>query len=58
MSNFVRDVFEVLIQELNFFGRDAASVSEAPTPPVEVLPYAFSLGGSTGEGTPSISTKF
>ncbi|KAG0558833.1 hypothetical protein KC19_10G058300 [Ceratodon purpureus] len=28
---------------------DAASVSEAPTPPVEVLPYAFSLGGSTGE---------
>lgn len=37
------------MQVLIFVGR-AASISEALTPPVEVLPYEFSQGGASGEG--------
>jgi hypothetical protein len=50
--SFTQDYFYVLIQGVNSVGR-GASISEAP---VEVLPYNFSQGGSTGEGDASYST--
>ncbi|XP_073392257.1 uncharacterized protein [Physcomitrium patens] len=46
------DELETALAQLQDYtdGRMAASISEALTPPVEVLPYEFSQGGASGEG--------
>lgn len=51
-GSFTRCYFHVLIQDFDFVGR-GTSVSDAP---IEVLPYEFSQGGSTGEGDTLSST--